>query len=128
MQISKTVQDCIESCKNCHDECKEALFRVCLEKGGDHTAPEHVRIMVDCIQICQVAADAMIRGSEMQNEICRICADICDMCAESCEDLDSDEMKDCAQTCRDCAQICRNMSGSARSGKTSGAREGATLA
>ena len=102
-------QDCIETCQNCRDECEGSLFNHCLETGGKHLEPQHVRLMADCIEACQMAANAMRRGSDNAPAICNTCADICDSCADSCEKL-GEEMKDCAAACRKCAETCREMS------------------
>lgn len=100
----------IEACNDCRDECERVLFQHCLETGGEHLAPEHVRLMADCIDICRTAASFMLRGSDMHADICNICADICDTCAESCDDIGGREMEHCAEACRDCAEMCREMS------------------
>lgn len=106
---SKAMKDCTETCKKCRTTCEETLFRTCLEEGGAHMEPSHVRIMTDCIAICQAAADSMVRGSDQHVVFCRACADICEACARSCEKIDSAEMKACAQECYDCATKCREM-------------------
>lgn len=79
----------------------------CLEVGGPHAAPDHIRIMLDCAQICMASADFMLRGSAHHADICRVCADICEACARSCEPLDG--MEDCVAACRACAESCRAM-------------------
>ena len=103
------VKDCVILCWTCRTECHETLFLHCLPTGGEHANAEHVKIMTDCIQICQAAADYMTRGSIMHAEVCVACADVCEACAESCESLGGEEMKRCADICRRCAQKCRDM-------------------
>lgn len=109
-QQDPKMQNCIQACWECRDECQTALFTHCLYEGGKHTEAEHVKLMADCIQICQTAADFMTRESSMHIAICAACAEICEACARSCEKIDSDHMKQCAETCRRCAQSCREMS------------------
>jgi hypothetical protein len=83
-----------------------------LTKGGDHAAPDHIRLLLDCAEICQTAATFMARGSAFHAQTCRICADICERCAESCERIaDDEEMRHCAEVCRRCAESCREMAG-----------------
>ena len=60
---NQKIEDCIKACWECRHECQETLFDHCLEQGGAHVAPDHVKIMADCIQICQTSADFMTRGS-----------------------------------------------------------------
>lgn len=103
------LQACIQTCWECRTECQETLFGHCLEMGGDHVAKEHVKVMTDCIQACQTAADFMTRGSVLHATICGACAEICDDCAESCERIGGEQMQRCAEICRRCAQMCRDM-------------------
>jgi hypothetical protein len=86
------------------------LYNYCLEQGGHHVEQAHVRLMTDCIQICQAAADFMTRGSLLHAAACAACAEVCDACAESCDMMEDDEMKACATVCRECADSCRKMS------------------
>jgi hypothetical protein len=78
--------------------------------GGDHAAPNHVRIMVDCMEACQVAADFMTRGSDLHPSICAATAEVCYACALSCEEVEGEEMEACAQLCRECAEMCDDIS------------------
>jgi hypothetical protein len=111
LKLPEDMRQCIETCWECRHECQTTLFNHCLVMGGKHVEPEHVKLMADCIQICQLAADAMVRQSPMHADICATCAKICDACAESCEGIDSVEMKNCAKICRKCADDCREMGG-----------------
>ena len=119
----ESMQDCIRLCWECRHECQDMLFSHCLEQGGPHTAADHVKIMADCIQICQTAADFMTRGSALHQSVCAACADICEACAESCEEIEG--MESCAAACRRCAESCRAMGGaglwaSSQKGETHG--------
>lgn len=103
---------CIEDCLDCASICLETLTH-CLEKGGDHAAPEHVARLLDCAELCRTAADLMLRGSRIHGDVCRVCAEACRRCAESCEKLaDGDaDMARCAEACRRCEASCREMAG-----------------
>src|SRR6266446_1875564 len=103
-------QDCIQLCWQCRNDCQEALFTDCLQKGGAHVGEKHVKLMADCIQICQAAADFMTRKSELHEDVCGACASICDACADTCEEIGGEVMEDCAYVCRRCAKSCRAMS------------------
>lgn len=99
----------IDERENCHRACVRAA-RYCLEKGGRHAAPEHIRLLIDCAEICQTSANFMLRGSAVHKTICGACAEVCDRCAESCEAIGDDaQMKECAEVCRACADSCRKM-------------------
>jgi hypothetical protein len=108
------MRDCIQQCWDCRDTCQATLYNYCLEQGGHHVEQAHVRLMADCIQACQTAADFMTRGSELHAVMCSACAEVCDACAESCEAMEDEAMDLCARTCRDCADSCRRMSQMAR--------------
>lgn len=103
-------QKCIKKCWECRHECQKTLFEHCLVVGGAHAQQDHVKFMVDCIEMCQLAADFMTRESELHQSICAACAEVCEACAESCEQIGNDEMLHCADICRACAQSCREMS------------------
>lgn len=104
------MKECIDHCNACRDECERTLFQTCLKMGGEHAGQEHVQLMADCIEICQAAANFMLRGSGRHAYICEVCAEICGACAESCETIGGDDMERCAEICRDCAESCREMS------------------
>lgn len=116
--MDQNIKDCIETCNECRDECETMLFQHCLEAGGKHVEQAHVKLMADCIEICQTAAHFMLRGSAQHKAVCGTCADICEACAESCEKIGGEEMKNCAETCRKCAETCREMSGNKHQGKS----------
>ncbi len=104
------MQSCIEACNRCHHTCLHEAMNRCLEAGGKHVAPEHMRLMLNCAEICQTSANFMLSNSAFSSQVCRVCADICDACAKSCEQLDG--MEECARVCRECAESCRRMASS----------------
>jgi len=110
--IDQAMHDCITVCSECHDVCL-ATVQHCLQKGGEHAAPDHIRALLDCAQACDISRDFMLRGSELHTMYCRGCSHACDRCAESCEQLAGDDevMRQCAETCRRCAESCRSMAG-----------------
>ena len=54
------MHESIHLCWDCRTECQKMLFLCCLEMGGKHLEKEHVKLMADCIQVCQTAAAARI--------------------------------------------------------------------
>jgi hypothetical protein len=89
------VQECIVECDSCHDLCLETIGQ-CLSVGGRHADGEHVTLLMDCAQICQIAADFMLRGSARQGMTSAVCAAVCEACASSCDALGSAELRACA--------------------------------
>lgn len=106
-KIRPEVRECIDRCTECHRVCEETIT-YCLEQGGKHADPDHIRLLRDCVQICMTSADFMLRNSDQCHLTCAACAEICDRCADDCERFGSDEkMRYCAEVCRRCAESCR---------------------
>ena len=104
-----SMQDCIDACIECHRVCEETVI-YCLQQGGEHTEPSHIRLLLDCAEICQTSANFMLRGSDLHMRTCGVCAEACEQCAADCERMGSDEqMRICAETCRRCAESCSAM-------------------
>lgn len=99
--------DCIENCSSCHETCTYAAFNHCLQMGGEHTDPEHFKLLLECAKICETSAYFLLSDSSFRTEICDICAEICEACADSCADLSG--MEDCITACNQCADSCRAM-------------------
>lgn len=103
----------VQTALECHTICLETITH-CLAKGGEHARPDHIKLLLDCAEICQTAANFMTRDSEAHALTCRVCAEICERCAASCEEMgDDDEMRRCAEACLRCAESCREMAGAA---------------
>jgi len=103
--MSPELRKCIEACQKCHNVCLLFITHHCLEMGGKHVEPMHVRLMMDCANSCQTAVEFMLRESPFHDEVCRLCALVCDACAQSCEQ--KGDMDDCVKACRHCADLCR---------------------
>lgn len=109
MTMAKDMRECIDICDECRTICLEAVT-YCLEKGGQHAAPDHIKLLLDCANICDTSAQFMARDSMFHATTCATCAEICERCAESCESIGDDEMmKACAEVCRRCASSCQGM-------------------
>ncbi len=107
--LKPEIQQCVEDCLECHRICEETIT-YCLEKGGKHADPKHIRILRDCAEICKTAADFMLHGSELQPRTCAVCAEACELCAKSCEQFaNNDIMQTCVEICRKCAESCRKL-------------------
>jgi hypothetical protein len=103
------MQQCIQNCVDCHRICLETPA-YCLQQGGKHAEASHIRLLLDCTEICHTSADFMIRGSSFHAKTCGVCATICEACARNCEGMGDDaQMKRCAEVCRTCAESCRQM-------------------
>lgn len=108
--LTEEMKGCINNCMSCSAVCLQTLT-YCLQKGGRHAAPDHIRLLQDCVQICKTSADFMLRGSPLHTRTCGVCAEVCDRCAVECDKIGDDvAMKACAEACRRCAESCRKMS------------------
>ena len=106
------LQHCIAECGNCQETCLATVVH-CLKLDGKHAEAEHIRVMLDCAEICQTAANFMLHESDLHNSVCDACAQICEACARSCEAIakGDEQMNRCIESCRRCADACREMAG-----------------
>jgi hypothetical protein len=107
-QLSQQARDGIEALQHCHAICHAMAMTHCLEMGGEHARPQHLRLMLDCAGICAFTADALGRKSQFHTRLTALCAEVCETCAADCEALGG--MEKCVAACRDCARICRELS------------------
>ena len=109
-QVPLPLRDCLENTTACHLSCERTMLH-CLEMGGDHADPFHIRLLRDCSEICATTADFLMRGSVLHPYTCGACAEACMLCAEDCERIGSHDpvMRACADLCRRCAESCRRM-------------------
>lgn len=106
---SAEMQQCIQDCLNCHSICVATVAH-CLQMGGPHAEAQHIRLLLDCAEICQTSANFMLRGSDLHGRTCGACAEVCARCAEDCARFGDDpQMQACADMCRRCAESCRRM-------------------
>lgn len=107
MVLSQEMKECIEHCRACELVCLSMATGHCLEKGGRHVEPDHLRTMIVCARVCALAAEVMTTNSTLHRQVCAVCADICDACISSCRDLD--EMEECIHACERCKDSCDRM-------------------
>jgi hypothetical protein len=107
----QAMQECLENCQECHAICTTTIQH-CLSMGGEHAEGSHIRLLLDCAQICQTSADFMLRGSELHSFTCGTCAEVCSRCAKACERIGKNDthMQKCAEICRRCSASCHQMS------------------
>lgn len=101
------MQDAIKACLDCHSMCLQMAAGFCLEQGGRHVEQKHLRLMLNCAELCQTSANFMLSNSPLHGRVCLICAEVCEACAKSCDQVG--DMRECAEECRSCAKSCRTM-------------------
>jgi hypothetical protein len=110
-QADERMQEAIDRCQSCKEMCLASAVH-CLEVGGRHAAPDHIRLLISCAEICDTSVRLMLLGSAQHDRACEVCADVCETCADVCQTFDDDElMQRCAEICRRCAESCRDMAG-----------------
>lgn len=104
-EMQKSIQNCIL----CHQVCEHTLAYA-LEKGmkSEHS---YLQTLVDCAEMCILAADFMLRNSHLHHITCNACSEICTACADACQALDSDDetLQSCANICLQCSKSCWQM-------------------
>lgn len=106
-QMAAAMQAAIEACLDCHRMCLQTAMNYCLEQGGLHVGAAHLRLMLNCAELCQTSANFMLSNSPLHGRVCGACAEICEACARSCEDVG--DMRECKEECLRCAKSCRSM-------------------
>ncbi|WP_431323568.1 four-helix bundle copper-binding protein [Rhizobium sp. YTU87027] len=104
---SEEMKRCIETCLACYQECLSMAMTHCLKVGGDHTKPDHFRLMMACAEMCRTSAHFMLIATPHHKHTCRECAEICRECAADCERVG--DMESCVAACRSCAESCEKM-------------------
>lgn len=100
---------CIQNCQDCQRACVQTLV-YCMNQGGPHAEPDHLRLLMDCADICATSAAFMLRRSDLHAFTCGACAAVCRRCADDCAAMGDDlRMKALSDTCRHCAESCAAM-------------------
>ena len=95
------MRDCINDCLNCHNVCMDRAMGT-LAAGK----PEHVKVLLDCAEICLATAHSMMRSSQLHGYFCNACQAVCTHCAGICDTMGD---RDCANACRTCATSCQQI-------------------
>ncbi len=109
--LDDAMEKCIDLCQDCYALCTKTVGH-CLQLGGRHAAPDHIRVFLDCAQLCETTAQFLLRGSSLHERMCGLCAEACRQCADSCVQVAGDDqlVKQCLEMCRNCAGSCERMS------------------
>lgn len=104
---SEAAERCIDASLHCFRVCTQMASIHCLQIGGEHAQPGHLRVMLECAEACRANAQFLLIDGEYANVLCESCAHICRACAESCRMLEG--MHDCVAACERCAERCEAM-------------------
>jgi hypothetical protein len=107
--LNEDTRRCAQACADCHQYCIETIV-FCRQRGGAHAEACHLRMLLDCAELCQTTTDFTLRGSDLCPMLWAICAEAADRCALSCDRFGDDrQMRACAAASRRCAITCREM-------------------
>jgi hypothetical protein len=106
-RLSTEMQERLDNCLACYRTCFSMATTHCLEMGGAHVAPDHLRLMLLCGEICETSAKFLMSNSNLHKETCRVCATVCADCADDCQRVG--DMDECVDACRACAESCEKM-------------------
>ncbi len=109
-EFSSDMAECIDACTRCHQVCLTASGHA-LRHGGQENTNHLIRVLSDCVESCQTAANFMLRGSPNHPKTCGLCADICREVVDNCRDFDDPVMKRVAEVATRCASACERMAG-----------------
>ena len=98
------VEECIAGCLACHAVCLQTVQH-CLEIGGAPAAQSHIRLLLDCADLCEASAHFMMRRSPFEGRVCALCAEACRACEEACRRMGDVADVHCAESCRRCAEM-----------------------
>ena len=105
--LDQQIADTIDVLQQCHAICSSMAMTHCLEMGGEHARPQHLRLMLDCAGLCAFTADALGRESQFTGSFAALCADVCEICEKDCEALG--DMEECVEACSACVAHCRQI-------------------
>ena len=108
--ISPEMRRCIEAASETYAVCTETLT-YSLDGHFDLADPRHLRLLIDCAEVCQTTQNALLRASELKQLLATVCVEACENVAESCRQLDptDEQLAECAEVCTRCADYCREL-------------------
>jgi hypothetical protein len=108
--IPPKVRACIEATSACYTVCTETLS-YSLDGGGHLFDERHLRLLIDCCEVCQTTQNALLRSSEVGTMLAAVCVEVCEKVAENCRKVDGmdSQLMECAETCDHTADCCRRL-------------------
>lgn len=70
--MDSSMRGAFKACLDCHSMCLQMAMRYCLERGGRHVEQKHLRLMLNCAEICQTSANFMLSGSPLHGRVCAV--------------------------------------------------------
>jgi hypothetical protein len=101
--ISEEMRQCIDATSQCYNVCTETLTH--------SSNAEHVRLLIDCCEICQTTQNTLLRASDLGMMLAAVCVEACEKAAWSCRRIDTsdEQLNECAEMCDRTANCCRRL-------------------
>lgn len=103
--FSPEVARALDECTRCHQICLTGSGHV-LRKGGAMADARHIRLLSDCVELCQTVSNFLLRGSPFGKRTAELCAEVCRQCAQELGGSDDPVIQTCARACANCAEAC----------------------
>lgn len=108
--FSGDMERCIDQCTATHQAALTVSGHA-LRHGGEENASRVIRVLSDCVELCQTAANFMLRGSPNHTRVCALNAEICREVARECGKFDDEPMRRMVEIATECAETCEAMAG-----------------
>ncbi len=97
----------VDECQSCARICIDTM-NYCLRMGGEYADSSFIRLLRDCAEMCEVAADQCWKAPLVQMRNFELCAELCERSAWFSGQFYYDPiLLRCAANCRQCASYCR---------------------
>lgn len=107
-QFDSDMARCIDECTRTHQVALTVAGHA-LRHGGDENSAHLIRVLSDCVEMCQTCANFMLRGSPNHKHTCGVNAKVCREVAKECSKFDDEPMKKMAEVAGSCAESCEKM-------------------
>jgi hypothetical protein len=108
--LNDDMKAAIEACQACHEACMETTAKLRMRGPGDNG---QIGALLDCADLCRLAASFLTRDSPLHAMACALCADACQRAARDCARVDDDDVRRTADTCRRTGDRCRRLAAAA---------------
>jgi len=98
--ISEEMRQCIDATSECYTVCTETLTY--------SSNAAHIKLLIDCAEICQTTQNTLLRASDLGIMLAAVCVEACEKVAESCRRIDTadGQLNACAEMCDHTANCC----------------------
>lgn len=101
-------QQCAAACFDCARACREGLGRHQSGPGG-RTYARVADLCRDCVAVCSLSGDLIVRGSLLTAHACLACAGCCRDCIRELKKIDAGENEGLIQSLTLCSASCYDL-------------------